>query len=480
MSTYQIWDSHSAQDLALRCRRQEGLALIIWQNLGSQASFLLRVSEIGECERGVQAVFDHLSRLGYETGRRELQVRLVGHPALMAALAKRFVEHGESVEKKVSRYQDFSAIYYPREHRLRISRMKPGSESAAEDSEKNFKARVLVVDDSVSMRRLLCKTLEGNPRIEVIGSLGDPHEAEAVIARDQPNVVTVDLQMPGLSGVELIQQLFPKFQLPMIVVSSLGVEEGSMVLDALEAGAVDYLQKPEKNRITEFKDVIQEKVLAAATATVSHARPDLLRQARGLQVGLDLERVIAIGASTGGTEAIKVVLASLPEQIPPILIAQHIPPVFSQAFAQRLNKMFSYATKEAEDGDVLRPNSIYIAPGGKQMRIKKVGSIYRIVLSQEENKHQHSPSANVLFESVAKVFGEKAIGVILTGMGDDGARGMRELKERGALTVGQDEGTCIVYGMPRAAVALGGVDVQKPLSQIGEQIMSWLKVRKSA
>lgn len=332
------------------------------------------------------------------------------------------------------------------------------------------KIRVLVVDDSLVYRELLSRGLSTDPDIEVIATAIDPFDARDKILELHPDVMTCDIEMPRMNGIEFIRRLLPQYPLPVIVISTIS----DAVFDAMNAGAVDFVAKPDMRKAADVGTFIEgliEKVKVAKQAKVSQGasspndpigkEPASSPQGKG---------IIGIGASTGGTEAIHFVLKSLPDTLPGIVIVQHIPPVFSRMFADRLNSSTAMTVKEAETGDLLLPGKVLIAPGDRHVRVKRRGEYYRVECFDGEKVNGHCPSVDVLFESIAKEAGEDAVGVILTGMGYDGARGLLAMKRSGATTIGQNQASSVVYGMPKAAHEVGAVQVQLPLHQIGAKL----------
>lgn len=330
--------------------------------------------------------------------------------------------------------------------------------------------KVLIVDDSKAMRLVLRKMLESEKLIKVIGEAEKPSEALKFLeGAVKPDVITLDIQMPEMSGVELFKVIHARYAIPSVMVSSIGLNQGHEVMDALEAGAFDYFQKPEMSEVAQRGRALQEMLLQAAVSRRHQTKQRDRRDVSGLTKVTLLAGagdLIAIGASTGGTEAIRRLFERLPPEIPPIVVVQHIPPYFSAAFADRLNRLFSFEVREARDGDEVKRGVVLIAPGGLHMTVeKKDGRLFARV-QDGATVNRFKPSVDVLFNSVAKVLGDKATGIILTGMGEDGAKGLLEMKRMGARTIGQDEGSSVVYGMPRAAAELGAVDEVAPLDEI--------------
>lgn len=338
------------------------------------------------------------------------------------------------------------------------------------------KKKVLIVDDSKIICQLLSKILGSDAGLEIIGTAEKPSEALKMIEQFSPDVITLDIHMPEMDGVKFLEQYLPKYPIPTVMITSLSLEGGNQVLHAMEIGAVDYIQKPSFEEIERVAPMIVEKVKIAAAAKIGS------RTSRGTVKRLtwsgriNNHTLVAIGASTGGTEALKHFFVKMPAVIPPIVVVQHIPPVFSKAFAHRLAELCPFKVKEAEDGDHCLPNQVLIAPGGMQMAVEpdKEGG-YHVRIFDGEPVNRHKPSVDVLFNSVARHVGKRAISLIMTGMGRDGAQGMLAMKQAGARTMAQDEGTCVVFGMPKEAIKLGCVDAVHPLDEMSDHLIEWLQ-----
>ncbi|MBP7176615.1 MAG: chemotaxis response regulator protein-glutamate methylesterase [Thermoclostridium sp.] len=340
------------------------------------------------------------------------------------------------------------------------------------------KIRILVVDDSILFREILVRGLSSDPGLEVVATAKDPFEARDKLIQYQPDVMTCDIEMPKMNGIEFVRRLLPQYTLPVIMVSSLS----GTVFDALKAGAVDFVVKPDVNSLKGVENFVHEmvhKVKIAVAAKVLPQEAELTQITDAPPGGTVNEGIIAIGASTGGTEAIYHVLKCLPANIPGVVIVQHIPPVFSRMFAERMNSSTSLNVKEAKTGDFVENGCVFIAPGDQHMKIKKVGHRYKIECFMGDKVNGHCPSVDVLFESVAKDAGAMALGIILTGMGNDGAKGLFSMRRAGAQTIGQDEGSCVVYGMPKVAYNIGAVIKQAPLHQIPNLIFSWIAYQQT-
>lgn len=341
----------------------------------------------------------------------------------------------------------------------------------------NKKIKVLIVDDSIVFREILSRGISTDLNIEVVATAIDPFDARDKILKYEPDVMTCDVEMPKMNGIEFIKRLLPQYPLPVIVVSSVN----NSVFDAMNAGAIDFVAKPNVNSIKSVEEFINEmiyKIKIASAAKVQYTLkqyPSEKIPDKGRVASIkDSCKIIAIGASTGGTEAIYSIIKSLPDHIPGMVIVQHIPPVFSRMFAQRLDSTTSFRVKEAKTGDYIEKGNIYIAPGDRHMKIKKIGDKYRVECFEGNKVNGHCPSVDVLFESVAREAGASAIGVILTGMGYDGAKGLLAMRQKGARTIGQDEKSAIVYGMPRVAFNIGAVEKQAALENIPSMLFSML------
>ena len=341
--------------------------------------------------------------------------------------------------------------------------------------------RVLVVDDSALVRQMLTEMLNGDPDIEVVGAAPDPYIAREKIKKLDPDVLTLDVEMPRMDGITFLRNLMRLRPMPVVMVSSLTERGADVTLQALELGAVDFVTKPRvgiADGLAAYADEIIAKVKTAAGVRV-RALERIVRQAdRAPAVGKQADgatrprhfsttdRIIAIGSSTGGTEAIREILVALPPDTPGILIAQHIPPGFSAAFARRMDGCSALSVCEAGDGQQVRPGHVYIAPGDRHLVLERNGARYVCRLSDEPPVNRHKPSVEVLFRSVARAAGHNAVGVMLTGMGADGAEAMRELRDSGAFTLAQDEESSVVWGMPGEAVRRGAVARVVPLSRM--------------
>jgi len=337
------------------------------------------------------------------------------------------------------------------------------------------KIKVLVVDDSLVFREIVVRGLAHDSQIEVVATAVDPYDARDKILAYRPDVMTCDIEMPKMNGIEFIRRLLPQYPLPVIVIST----TSGAVFDALNAGAVEFISKPDLSshrHIQRFLVDLAEKIKIAANSKIKVAGTSRRVVQPQNRPGTSSYRrqVIAIGSSTGGTEALHYLLSHLPADLPAILIAQHIPPVFSRLFAERLDAQTAFTVKEAESGDVLEAGKVFVAPGDRHLRLKRQAGRYLAELVDSEKVNGHRPSVDVLFESVAEAAGDKAVGIILTGMGADGARGLLSMRRKGARTIGQDEQSSVVYGMPKVAYEIGAVEKQAPLSEIPDLLLEAL------
>ena len=337
--------------------------------------------------------------------------------------------------------------------------------------------KVLIVDDSIVFRELLVQNLGRDPAIQVVGTARDPFEARDAILALKPDVMTLDIELPRMNGIEFLRKLMPQYPLPVVVISSLS----DKVFDAMNAGAVDFVAKPAVSSRKQLEDFVRNELLVkikiASSARISnikksvmlnHANPERMSVNRG-------NLVVAIGASTGGTEATSAVVRQFGTDIPGIVCVQHMPPGFTQMYAKRLDDECQIRVKEAETGDRVLPGHMLIAPGGdRHMRLVKVGGSYQVEIKPGPRVNWHCPSVEVLFDSVAKAAGPDAVGIILTGMGGDGAKGLLAMRKAGARTIGQDESTCVVYGMPKVAYDLGAVEYQEKLTDIAQRTYALL------
>jgi two-component system chemotaxis response regulator CheB len=333
--------------------------------------------------------------------------------------------------------------------------------------------RVLIVDDSASVRQILATILAEDPAIEVMGTASDPYAAARRLQNELPDVIILDIEMPRMDGITFLRKIMAQHPIPVIICSSLTVEGSNLMFEAFEAGAVDIVPKPRidtRQALLECSGRLRDAVKSAEKKLTADViiPPPVQSRARPAT-----ERIVCIGASTGGTEALADVLEALPANAPGILIVQHMPAGFTAAFANRLDGICQIRVKEAEDGEPVLPGWAYIAPGARHMLLQRTGLRYQIAIKDGPPVSRHRPSVDVLFRSAAQHAGANALGVIMTGMGDDGARGLLEMKKLGAVTRAQDEESCVVFGMPKEAIALGAAEKVVSLNQIAREIMMW-------
>jgi two-component system chemotaxis response regulator CheB len=352
------------------------------------------------------------------------------------------------------------------------------------------KTRVLIIDDSALIRSLLTEIIGKQPDLEVIGAAPDPLVAREMIRALNPDVLTLDVEMPRMDGIDFLEKLMRLRPTPVVMVSTLTERGADVTIRALELGAIDFVAKPKLGIATGMQQLgaeICDKIRVASKARLhrhlGHAPGSGAASASAPVPGADAkaaparysrvstEKLIAIGASTGGTEAIREVLTRLPPDSPAVLITQHMPAGFTRSFAARMNTLCRIAVSEATDGERVLPGHAYIAPGDRHLRLAKSGSNYVVALDDGEPVNRHRPSVEVLFRSVAAVAGRNALGVMLTGMGRDGAQAMLEMRQAGSFNIAQDEASCVVFGMPREAIAAGAVDEVLPVTQIAERLL---------
>lgn len=331
--------------------------------------------------------------------------------------------------------------------------------------------RVLIVDDSAVVRHVFTTELSRDPDVEVVGAAPDPFVARDMIAEHNPDVITLDIEMPRMDGITFLRKLMQYHPLPVVVVSSLTKRGSELAMEAMEAGAVEVMTKPKAAySVGDLSVELIDKVKAAACVRVSQVESDKKPVAR-LAMTKTTDKIVAIGASTGGTKALEQVLQVLPSSAPGIVIVQHMPEHFTKTFADRLDAMCAVDVFEAEDGMTVRSGRVMIAPGNRHMLLRRSGARYFVEIKDGPRVSRHKPSVNVLFRSVAKYAGANSVGVLMTGMGSDGAAGLKEMQGAGAYTIAQDEATSIVFGMPKEAITLGAVQEVLPLGGIAAKIL---------
>ncbi|EMR03987.1 protein-glutamate methylesterase/protein-glutamine glutaminase [Cesiribacter andamanensis] len=355
------------------------------------------------------------------------------------------------------------------------------------------KIKVFIIDDSALMRQVLTDLLQADPQLKVIGTAADPFIAAKKLAEEAPDVITLDIEMPRMDGLTFLKKLMAQHPVPVVVISSLTDRGSESALRALEYGAVEVMKKPEELRGQALEEVgirLIDSIKAARNARIrrrpagtvqpgtmappapKYSADVIMAPASGRSMLRTTEKVVAVGASTGGTEALRVFLSALPLDAPGILIVQHMPEMFTKSFAKRLNELCRISVKEAEHGDTVIRGRALIAPGNKHMLLKRSGARYFVEVVEGPLVNRHRPSVDVLFRSVATFAGSNSVGVLMTGMGADGAQGLQELKKSGAHTIAQDEKSCVVFGMPKEAIKLGAADKVLSLEQIAANVLA--------
>jgi len=334
------------------------------------------------------------------------------------------------------------------------------------------KIRVLIVDDSAIVRKIFSEELSKYPDIEIVGTAPDPFVARDKIVNLKPDVITLDIEMPRMDGLTFLRKLMKFFPIPAIVVSSLTPKGGKLTLEAMDIGAVDVIGKPgAAYSVGDMSAQLADKIRGAARVKMVRKEAEATKYEPIASLAQTTNKVVAIGASTGGTEALKAVLSQMPANSPGMVIVQHMPANFTSAFAERLNGLCKVTVREAKDNDSVTSGTALIAPGNYHMLLRRSGARYYVEVKTGPMVHHQRPAVDILFKSTAKYAGANAIGVILTGMGADGAAGLLEMKNMGAGTIAQDEKTCVVFGMPKEAIKMGAVDKILPLNQIAFEII---------
>lgn len=432
---------------------------------GNCLAFYLRKQDLKKT-----IIDDLLTKVGDYFPIEELhksEVKIIAALSSIKLIEEFFISKKFQHLKKIEKDSAVEVMFLPLLNKVRVSKSEPVLVSP-KITPSRFK--ILIVDDSKTIRNILSRIFSSDPMLEVCAMAERPSEVEALILKHKPDVITLDIHMPEMDGVTLLKQIAPKYNIPTVMISSISMAEGPMVLEALENGAVDYIQKPEMSEIEKVTPLIIEKVRTAAMANLSKSSRSRNVKVQQTKYLSDLNSLIVLGSSTGGTEAIKDILTALPDQIPPMLIVQHIPAVFSAAFAKRMNDLCPFEVKEAENGDIIKANRVLIAPGGQQMKFIYKNGTGTIEINDDAPVNRFKPSVDYMFLSVAKNLYANTVAVILTGMGKDGAKGMLELRKLGVRTIAQDEYSSVVFGMPKEAIALGGAEYIEPLSEIADRI----------
>lgn len=390
------------------------------------------------------------------------EFRFIGNSALLDKLLSLNLKLNSKLKNKVIINDKIEVWFFPNEGKIRIPNNTPAVSSAPKVK------RVLIIDDSPVIQKLLCKVIESSDKFVVSGMANCPSEAKKIIESDPPDLITLDIHMPEMTGVDFLKSYLKYKNIPVMMISSVSISEGPLVMEALSNGASTFIQKPSLGELSVVAPQIIEKLESLGEVKkifngVKTSKTSILFS--------KFDGLIAIGSSTGGTQALEVLFTSMPDNIPPIVVVQHIPAVFSKALADRLNNLCKFEVKEGCDGDLLKANTVYIAPGGKQMKVAKRGPEQRIIVNDSPPVNRFRPSVDYLFNGLLEIQEKNLTAVILTGMGSDGAQGMLQLFKNGAHTIAQDEASCVVYGMPRAAIELGAASRIVSIEKMAETII---------
>ncbi len=436
-----IYDGKSGSEIYLKLSNQAFIVALC--KTGESVAILIDSTNRHEIKNFIQQATLQLKEVS--------SFKVIG-PSLLINGASTILENASNKSvKKVERDGNYELIYFPVSGKLRVTKQAQKVSKLASTLKE---VKVLIVDDSKTIRNLLKKVFQSAEGINVVATAEKPSEVEALINEHKPDVITLDIHMPEMTGVDLLKIIGPKYNIPTIMVTSISIEEGPLVLEALENGAFDYVQKPDISKLNDVAKELVNKVKAAAQTKNSYGQLNKLGTNPVKEFNKD--SMVVIGSSTGGTNALKDILTKFPSEIPPVLIVQHIPPVFSKAFADRMNSLCPFLVKEAEDGEQIKDNTVYVAPGGRQMKPIQKGGLYYIEINDDAPVNRFKPSVDYMFSHVKEFIKRKHIvSVILTGMGKDGASEMLRLKEAGALTIAQNEESCVVFGMPREAIRIG-------------------------
>jgi len=361
--------------------------------------------------------------------------------------------------------EDVDFIYFPHSGKARIAIISEFDKVEPI----NKKKKVLIIDDSKTIQRLLTKVISFSDKLEVMACASLPSEAKKIIEEQRPDLITLDIHMPEMNGVEFLKSYLQDKGIPTVMISSISINEGSLVIEALSSGATSYIQKPSLEELSTLTPQILAKLEVLSLIKKSSTKN--IKPVKSQLKFSSLEGLITIGSSTGGTQALQQVFLQLPSEIPPIVVVQHIPAVFSKAFADRLNTLVDFTVKEAEDGELLQKNTVYIAPGGNQLKLLRRGKELKVETNDDAPVNRFKPSVDYLFDSVSNLEVENLIAIILTGMGKDGAKGLLNLHSSGALTIAQDKDSSVVFGMPKEAIRLGAADKILSLENIANEMI---------
>ncbi len=461
--------------MALRQLASDGPDAVQIDLLRDQGALVIKSQEGSEVRCLIFGIKDveEVARI-LSKGRGE--IRYVGPKDLLDQVFLNCPQRLQDLKNKIDCNGLKGLWYYSKIGKLRLP---ADSVKAVEVAQPPKKKRVLIVDDSQTIQKLLTKIIEGSTNLEIHGVANCPSEAKKIIEESAPDLITLDIHMPEMNGVEFLKTYLRFKRIPTMMISSVSISEGPLVMDALANGASSFIQKPTLNELAEVGPQILEKL-----ESISHNRA--ISEIKGARTSMkfnSLGGLVAIGSSTGGTHALGLLFQSLPEEIPPIVVVQHLPAVFSKALADRLNSECPFTVKEAENGEKIVKNTIYIAPGGRQMKLIGKGTDRTVVINDDPPVNRFRPSVDYLFNSLAEMKDSNMVAVILTGMGDDGARGMLAMKEQGVMTIAQDEASCVVYGMPKEAFEIGAALKVCSLNKMAEAIVvehSRKKIRKAS
>ncbi len=389
----------------------------------------------------------------------EMILKVVG-PEIIVQKIKSYIPDIIKETKFVIRENGFELLYFPQTGQVRITKaVEKNPISTPEIQQDKNEVKVLIVEDSPTLGALFKKVFSSDPDIQVCDIILDPTLVKDAIEKYNPTVITLDIQMPKMNGLEVLRDvILPEHKIPTIMVSSLNRNESEQAIEALEMGAFDYFEKPTLENIEKFTPEIIECLKAASTNHHIYVANKKVARRESYQTSMDDNALVLIGSSTGGTNALKEILMRLPDNIPPILIVQHIPPIFSKAFAERMNSLCEFEVKEAENGETVKKNTVYIAPGDHQMKLHKKELDYTIETNKDPHENRFRPSVDYFFRTTKEILPSKTLAIMLTGMGRDGSKEMKQLHDLGVATIAQDEASSTVYGMPKAVVELNAAD----------------------
>ncbi|MGE0633439.1 MAG: chemotaxis-specific protein-glutamate methyltransferase CheB [Pseudobdellovibrionaceae bacterium] len=410
---------------------------------------------------------------------KEYECKVVGPENLTQSGLNVLHELGFNNIKEVVRSGTISICYFPSTGKIFLKK-ELNHEAVSSLLEFKPKLRVMVIDDSKAIRDLLAKALDDNPELELVASASHPSEAEFLIETKKPDVIAVDLHMPGMDGITLLKKIGPKYRIPIVMISSINLDDGRLVLKALEAGAVDHIPKPSTKDVMTLAPQIIEKLKGAAKVNLDAMRAVQLTGSLKIPpTSFDPNKMILLGAGIGGLEVLRSILIRLPNEIPPILVVQHSPQVFSKSFAQLMDELCSFSVEEATDNHAVKPNTVIVAPGGMQMSLIKVAGQYRTRIEDLPHLNRQKPSIDFLFNSAADLLGTNAVAAVLTGPGNDGAKGLLKMKTAGASTLVQSIKTSILSSMPQNAIDIGAADYICSVEEFPQMLVKSIANKKT-